>query len=138
MDGMGKDEIPGILESEGKSMKGLIIKEPWIDLILDGKKPWEIRGSNTKIRGKICLIKSGSGLIVGECEIVNSKLVSHESLIQNQDKHCIDIKHWSQIPYRKPHAWVMQNPVRYKEPIPYKHPQGAVIWVNLDEVRERA
>jgi hypothetical protein len=42
-------------------MKGLIVKSPWIELILEGKKTWEIRGSNTKIRGPIALIKSGSG-----------------------------------------------------------------------------
>ena len=33
-------------------MKALVIKQPWVDYILNGKKTWEIRGSNTKIRGK--------------------------------------------------------------------------------------
>lgn len=34
-------------------MKGLIIKSPWTDYIFEGKKIWEIRGRNTKIRGQI-------------------------------------------------------------------------------------
>jgi hypothetical protein len=52
-------------------MKGLIIKSPWIDKILAGEKTWEIRGSNTKIRGKISLIKSGSGMILGKADLVD-------------------------------------------------------------------
>jgi len=34
-------------------MRGLIIAEPWIDYILEGKKTWEIRGTSTKIRERI-------------------------------------------------------------------------------------
>ena len=53
-------------------MKGLIIKAPWIDYILSGKKTWEIRGCNTKIRGEIALIQSGTGKIYGTVELVDS------------------------------------------------------------------
>ncbi|WP_281975144.1 hypothetical protein [Halobacillus litoralis] len=42
-------------------MNGLLVQAPWIDLLLAGSKIWEIRGSNTKKRGRIGLIKSGSG-----------------------------------------------------------------------------
>ena len=52
-------------------MKALLIKTPWIDKILDGKKTWEIRGSATKIRGRIALVQSGSGTVVGICELVD-------------------------------------------------------------------
>ena len=48
-------------------MKGLIIKSPWIDYILDKEKIWEIRGSSTTIRGPILLIKSGTDKVYGEC-----------------------------------------------------------------------
>lgn len=50
-------------------MLGLIIKSPWIDLILQGRKTWEIRGSHTHTRGLVALIKSRSGSIVGTCRI---------------------------------------------------------------------
>ena len=52
-------------------MKGLIIKKHWLELIFQGKKIWEIRGSKTNIRGKIELIESGSGKVVGECCLVD-------------------------------------------------------------------
>jgi hypothetical protein len=42
-------------------LRALVIRPYWIDLILKGKKTWEIRGSKTAIRGTITLIPSGSG-----------------------------------------------------------------------------
>ena len=111
--------------------KGLIIKEPWIHLILEGEKTFEIRGSNTKIRGKVALIKSKSGQIFGTAELVDSIPLSLEEFIQHQDKHCIPITESTILPYPKTYAWVIQNTVIFNNPIPYKHPQGEVIWVKL-------
>lgn len=112
-------------------MKGLIVKEPWIDLILDGKKPWEIRGKNTKVRGQIALIKSGTGLIFGTVVLTNSFHVTQEALDQGFRNH--QIPETIDIPYSKPHVWETSGPKRFNKPIPYKHPQGAVIWVNLPD-----
>ena len=110
-------------------MKALIIKKPWIDYILDGNKIWEIRGSNTKIRGKIELIQSGSGLVVGSCEIIDCKELTLEEYAKNIDKHNIQEVHI--LPYNKTYAWVISNVKRYEIPRKYKHPNGAIIWVNL-------
>lgn len=111
-------------------MKGLIIKRQWLDLIFAGKKIWEIRGCNTKTRGKIALIQSGSGLIVGECELVGSKQLSLFDYQNNVDKH--QVINTFTLPYTKTFAWVLQNAKKYDNPKPYKHKCGAVIWVNLD------
>ena len=54
-------------------MKGLVIRSPWIDHILAGKKTWEMRTRATSIRGRIALIKAGSGLIYGTAELVECK-----------------------------------------------------------------
>ncbi|MBP3199270.1 MAG: ASCH domain-containing protein [Butyrivibrio sp.] len=114
-------------------MKALIIKEPWIDLILENKKIWEIRGSNTKIRGKIFLIKSGTGQIWGTAELVDSFKVSIVDLKRNPLKHRIPIGAVSEIGYKQAYAWEMKNAKLFDKPIPYKHPKGAVIWVNIDD-----
>jgi hypothetical protein len=58
------------MKRPSKPTRGLIVRQPHIDRILDGKKTWEIRGSKTAVEGRIALIQGGSGLIVGECEIV--------------------------------------------------------------------
>lgn len=113
-------------------MKGLVIKSPYIDLILNGKKKWEIRGSNTNIRGRIALIKSGSGKIFGEVELVDC----FEITLDQYNKYCEELygKKEELLPYKKTYAWVVCNPVMYEEPKSYKHPLGAVIWVNLDKI----
>jgi len=112
-------------------VKGLIIKEPWIDKILRGEKVWEIRGSNTSIRGRVALIKSGTGKIYGTVEVVDSIKLSDEDYLKNNDKHCIPLNTYITTPYPKTYAWVLSNPIIFKKPISYNHPQGAVIWVNL-------
>ena len=112
-------------------MKGLIIKSPWIELILQGRKTWEIRGSNTSIRGRIALIKSGSGLVYGTVDLIDSKPLSLDEYQQATAYH--HIQDCSVAPYNRIHAWVLANPGKWAEPVPYRHPQGAVIWVNITE-----
>ena len=114
-------------------MKGLLIKSPWIDLILEGKKTWEIRGTNTKIRGPVALIKSGSGKVFGEVTIIDSKELNLEDYQTSECFHCVKSTGAIQLPYKKTYAWVLDKPKVYKQAIPYKHPLGAIIWVNLSD-----
>lgn len=114
-------------------MKGLIIRQPWIDLIFEGKKTWEIRGSNTKIRGKIALIQSGTKTIVGEAEIIDCIAIDGTTYQNRKAFHYIEAADQT-LPYPKTYAWVLQHAKRYRAPIPYNHPQGAVIWVELGEI----
>jgi len=111
----------------------LIIKKKWLDMILSGQKTWEIRGSNTNIRGKIGLIESGSGLIVGQCNLIDS--FSLEDKLIDGSKECFNrhrVENWKEVvKYKDPHAWVLELAKRYKKPCPYVHPKGAVIWVRV-------
>ena len=110
----------------------LIIRKPWIDLILSGKKTWEMRSSPTSIRGKIYLIEQGTGLIVGECELIHSA----DRPILNEDAAALHILHRvDDISLLKKwrYAWGIRNAKKYETPISYKHPKGAVIWVLLKE-----
>ena len=114
-------------------MKGLIIKETWLNRIFDTTNPkdWEIRGTNTTIRGRIYLIQSGSGLIMGEAELVDSIPFDVRKFEDNHNHH--QILSWHMIPYKQPYAWILKNVKKYTQPVPYTHPQGAVIWVNIGE-----
>ena len=112
--------------------RGLVIRSPWIEKILQGKKIWEIRGRNTKIRGLIGLIKSGSGQVVGTCELKDViEIFTLDELQRNPKKHRIPLEDLKRFPYKHTFAWVISNAIPLKKPIPYKHPQGAVIWVKL-------
>ncbi len=109
-------------------MKGLIIRSPWIYLILSGQKTWEIRGANTRIRGRIALIKSGTGCVFGTVELVDCVPLDLMSYQGHIAEHRVTAA--QSLPYPKTFAWIMAHPVRLDKPVPYRHPQGAVIWVN--------
>lgn len=114
-------------------IRGLIIKEKWLDRMFQNKKLWEIRNFGTKIRGKIYLIQSGSKQIVGECHIVNCIKLDEETFETNRNIHTIE-KHFSELEYNHPYAWVIGkgSARRYETPIPYNHPSGAIVWVGLE------
>lgn len=117
-----------------EQIKGLFIKEPWISLILSGKKTWEIRSSNTSIRGRIALIASGTGTVVGYADIVDSIEIEPIHFDENIDKHNIPQERYSSnnMPYKKTYAWILANPKRLKNSIPFEPKRGCVIWINLN------
>lgn len=101
---------------------------------MSGSKTWELRASATKIRGKIALIQSGSGLVVGTCDLVDVKgPLSLADLKASTHRHRVSASDFGDtLPYQRTHAWVLANAHRLASPVSYKHPMGAVIWVNLD------
>ena len=113
-------------------MRGLIIKDPWISSILDGKKTWEIRGRNTKIRGKIALIKSGTGMVYGTAELIDVYRLGKDTMPEQKCWH--GIEDLSIIKYENIYAWALHKVEKFETPVPYNHPRGAIVWVNLKEV----
>jgi hypothetical protein len=107
----------------------LIIKEEPLSKILAGTKTWEIRGSATTRRGRIALVQSKSGLVVGTCELVD--VVGPLGLDELRSASRRSGFTPDRLPYASTHAWVMRNARRLRTPIPYAHPAGAVIWVKL-------
>ena len=74
-----------------------------------------MRSRNTLVRGGIALIRKGSKTIVGVVELVDTKgRLSTSDLRANFERHL-----------------VAESDID-EEPVPYRHPAGAVIWVNLD------
>lgn len=116
-------------------MLGLVIKSPWIDLILAGHKTWEIRGSQTNKRERIVLIKSRSGTVFGTCRIVDCLgPLSPEQMRANMDKHQVPLQRIERgLGYPQTYAWVLADARPLAKPVPYQHRSGAVIWVRLNE-----
>lgn len=119
-----------------KLTRGLIIREPWVGMIVDGRKTWEIRSRDTDIRGRIGLIRGGSGLIVGSAELYGTFPVTKGELLESMDQHGMSraevlalFKPGSN--YHKPWVWMMRDSKPFTPPRPYTHPNGAVIWVLL-------
>jgi hypothetical protein len=111
---------------------GLVIMEPWITKIFAGEKLWELRRGPTNVRGRIALIRSGSGLIIGTVRVVDCIKLNATDIRRNVKKHGVPAH--SALAYAKDgvlYAWVFAEPKLFRTPRPYKHPSGAVIWVNL-------
>lgn len=117
-------------------MKALVIDEPWIGKILRGEKTWEMRKTASHQRGRIALIRKGSGLVVGTADLIDSlsRIVSRNAYAEAEAFHGIP-------PERQDRAfadgwttpWVLANARLLASAVPYQHPSGAVIWVNLDD-----
>jgi len=113
--------------------KALIIDQPWIDLILSGRKTWEMRGTGTSHRGPFGLIRKGSGQVVGVARLTGcGTALSVPEMVASIDRHHIPehtirsgfVSKWT-TPWHLADARPLLNPV------PYRHPSGAVTWVNL-------
>ena len=119
-------------------LRALLIRHPHIDKILNGKKCWEIRGSRTSVNGQGGLIASGSGTVVGACDLVDCVgPLTAEQFRKNAKKAGMLPSEAELGWYRQTYAWVLENSRMLKRPVPYQHPSGAVIWVRLDAKVER-
>jgi len=110
-------------------MKALSLKQPFAELILQGKKKIELRKWNTNFRGKflihtskipdeVAMKKFGfkdllNGFIVGEVELVDvKKYKNEEEHKKDKDKHLAS-SIWGN------YGFILKNPKR-KRPIPCK------------------
>lgn len=113
----------------------LLVKDPHATSILTGRKLWEIRGKATKVRGRVGIAKSGTGMIFGSVEVIGSREVSLDELLVSPNLPPDEHEMFARIGqvYTKPHAWILKDAVMFDTPIGYRHPQGAVIWVTLGD-----
>lgn len=112
-------------------MKGLVIKSPYIEDILTGKKTWEVRCMNTKTRGTIVLLKSGSGLALGTVDIIDVKILTLDDY--NNWDYRRGLNKVFDLPYSNTYAYILENPKYFDKPIKYIHPMGAITWVKLPD-----
>ena len=73
------------------STVALVVKKHWLDLILAGKKDWEIRGVKTTRRGWIHLAESkATGKLMGRVRLVDCRAVTRESFMEHADHHRVE------------------------------------------------
>jgi hypothetical protein len=112
----------------------LIVREPWVSALAVGRKIWELRSKKTSIRGRIGLIRGGSGLIIATATLSDClEPLNSKAMLASIDKHQVpreDIDAAISAGWCVP--WVMTDVVAFKRPRPYVHPSGAVTWVLLN------
>lgn len=114
--------------------KGLIIADPWIGYILEGRKIWEMRSQSTSFRGWFGLIRKGTGAVWGVARLVDCGApLLPEEMIANHSRHLISepmIRSGKVAKWTTP--WVLADVTRLASPVSYAHKSGAVTWVALD------
>ncbi|MEQ8966182.1 MAG: ASCH domain-containing protein [Azospirillaceae bacterium] len=120
--------------------RALIVRAPWIDLILDGTKTWEMRSRRTAVRGRIALIRAGGGRIEGLARLVDCLApLDREAFESAGCRHAIppDTREvalasgWTT-------PWVLDSVRRLSRPVSFPVPKGAVVWVRLDRATAAA
>ena len=108
----------------------LVVEKNGLDLILAGRKTWEIRGSSTSKRGQIHLAESqAGGKLMGRACLVDCFPISPKTFKQHHKHHCVSS--WAMLPYQEPHAWVLEDVERYEKPLESAPKRGDMIWVHV-------
>jgi hypothetical protein len=114
--------------------KALVIREPWIDLIMSGQKTWEMRTQRPPYRGWIGLIRKGSGRVSCIARLVDvGHPLSTEEMVASFDKHHIPeamIRSGEVAKWTTP--WKLADIRVLPQPVPYRHPNGAITLFSLD------
>ena len=116
------------------TLSAIPIQTPMIDGILNGHKVWEIRSKFTKKIGHVALIRTKSGTVVGTANLAEVIPLNPKLAYENTAK--MGFRPLSMDEAKEldgMFAWVLKDVVKFKTPVPYKHPSGAVTWVTLDE-----
>ena len=122
---------------DGKVPRGasiLIIQDPWINLLLDGHKTLEIRGTLCKKPAGehvYLALSGGGGIILGRVTFVQCHgPLSRAEYAERSARHRVA---GSTLPYGgSTFAWEFRAPVRFRQPVPYLHKPGVVIWAKKD------
>lgn len=113
-------------------MEGLIVKQPFADLIINGDKTWELRSRSApkqKINKEILLLSSGFAL--GKVKITKCFEASKTELIANSEKHQCALD--ASIENYYSHVWEMNVIKKFQTPKKYHHLMGARVWIkNVD------
>lgn len=107
----------------------LVVQAPWIDMILDGEKTLEVRGTACRklIGERIYLSQSGSGAIMGSVVFLGSAPLSDEAA-WNGARPDHRVQDASPSYGDATHGWRFCQPQRFAQHVPYRVRPGAIVW----------
>jgi hypothetical protein len=107
-------------------MRCLKIDDKWVNLILSGKKTWEIRTRNTNIRERIAIGNTKTKCCVGYATLVDSFEMTVSEILQHNDKHqANDFIRQNANGSETLFVWVLKDVKAEHEPKPYSYSGGS-------------
>lgn len=114
------DRVDGVPKLGDRIM---VVKEPWLDLILEGAKTMEIRGCKRR-PGFVWLARQGS--VYGSATITESIVLSPDEFRARESEHCWPVD--KTLPYKRPCGLLLAETQKLPTPIPYWRPPAAIGW----------
>jgi hypothetical protein len=122
--------------------RALMIREPHLSNILDGKKTIEIRGTSTKFPKRIALVRSGEkwknrpfrdkksvyGEILGVATICDAQPLTTQDYKRLAPQHLAGDQNTK---YKTPHGWFLSHVYRLPQPIGFFRRSASVIFAEL-------
>ena len=113
----------------------LVMKAPWFDMLLNGTKSLEIRGTRCakSIGTRVYFSKSGTGTISGFARFAGCEgplsLQRYDELIP---EHCV--KDIDSLPYARTFSWRFEGAEWLTQEIPYVVKRGSIGWRKFQAV----
>ena len=118
--------------SDGRPRAGdpiLVVRQPWIDWLLDGTKTMELRGTACRkpVGTRVYLSRSGTGCVHGSVTFRGyvGPLTRHELEALVHEHRVLDV---GSITYACTYAWIFDEASALDAPIPYAVSRGSVVW----------
>ena len=107
----------------------LVLRQPWLDLILRGEKTMEIR--SRRVRPGLYYIGM-RGVLYGRVHLKEgSKIETEKSWQKLRRRHQVDRQ---ELPYERTWGFELENVQHLRAPVPYNHPRGAIGFVRFRPV----
>jgi len=107
-------------------MRCLKMNDKWVNLVLSGKKTWEIRTQNTNIRERIALGNTKTKCYVGYATLSDSVEMTVAELLKYNDKHQANdfLKQYAKN-RETLFAWILKDVVVEPNPKAYSYSTGS-------------
>ena len=122
-----------MMKPSSTEIKGLIVRKPFIDLILSGRKRYEIRKTSTRFRGKIALVWRGRAYGTVRLTDVLRKPIEELDFLEPSERRFLE-RYSKGLTHL--FLWELRDPVRFIEPVPIFR-RGAQTWIRLTEEEKK-
>lgn len=116
--------------------RALKVKAEYAELIISGKKTWEIRSTRTtKFKERIAISPIGKQTLIGDIVFTNCLEISKNEFNKYFGRHCVPASDAANVigNYSKIYAWGISAPRAYANEVHYRTKTGQMSWVKLND-----